>query len=100
MGLTMQGDVCPSCSCRDVLSHRQRSVCDGVLFWSCSDCGFAWPRFSSPISSCLVQISIRAAEDYVALSRRSDRSGQVFQSTATSGVALTPATGSPPARHR
>jgi hypothetical protein len=70
----VKGDECPSCSCRIVRGHERRGVCDGVLFWSCVDCGFAWPRFSSPVTSRLVQLSIEAAENHDPRTRRSDRS--------------------------
>lgn len=29
-----------------VIGHEVRGVYDGVLFWSCPDCGQAWPRFT------------------------------------------------------
>lgn len=29
-----------------VIGHEVRGVYDGVLFWSCPDCGKAWPRFT------------------------------------------------------
>lgn len=48
-------------------------ICEGVLFWSCTDCGFAWPRFAGPISDWVVQASIEAAEEYEPRTRRSDR---------------------------
>jgi len=67
------GDECPACSCRDIVGHERRGVCDGVLFWSCADCGFTWPRFSSPVTDRLVQVSINAAEEYEPRSRQSDR---------------------------
>ena len=68
----MTGDECPACSGSNVLGH-EGAVCDGVLFWSCEDCGFTWPRFTSPVSSGLVHASIEAAEEYEPHSRRSDR---------------------------
>ena len=60
----MTGDQCPACSGRDLVGHERPEVCAGVLFWSCADCGFAWPRFIAPVSSKLVQASIEAAEEY------------------------------------
>lgn len=30
---------------RRVMGHEVRGVYDGVLFWSCPDCGHAWPRW-------------------------------------------------------
>ena len=70
----MTGEECPACSSRAVLNHERRQVYDGgVLFWSCPDCGYAWPRFTSPVSSGLVQLSINAAEEYEPHTRRSDR---------------------------
>jgi Zn ribbon nucleic-acid-binding protein len=77
----VKGAECPSCSCRDVRGHEIRGVCDGVLFWSCVDCGFSWPRFSIPLTSGLVQASIEAAEDYDPHTRRSDRSIHASYST-------------------
>jgi Zn ribbon nucleic-acid-binding protein len=71
--LTVTGEECPACSGRDVLSHEGREPSHGVLFWSCADCGFTWPRFTHPVSDELVQESIDAAEQYEAHSRRSDR---------------------------
>jgi uncharacterized Zn finger protein len=67
------GDECPSCSGHAVLGHELSEVSRDVLFWSCADCGFTWPRFTSPVSSALVQASIRAADEYEPLTRRSDR---------------------------
>ena len=29
-----------------VMGHEVRGVYDGVLFWSCPDCGHAWPRWT------------------------------------------------------
>lgn len=29
-----------------VMGHEVRGVYDGVLYWSCPDCGRAWPRFA------------------------------------------------------
>jgi hypothetical protein len=29
-----------------VMGHEIRGVYDGVLFWSCPDCGLAWPRWN------------------------------------------------------
>ena len=70
---TVTDDECLACSGQDVVGHERPSVCAGVLFWSCADCGFTWPRFTNPISSGLVQASIEAAEQYEPHSRRSDR---------------------------
>jgi uncharacterized Zn finger protein len=69
----MTDGECPACSNQHVLSHQHRKVYDGVLFWSCEDCGFTWPRFISPLSGGLVQASINAAEEYEPHTRRSDR---------------------------
>ena len=69
----MTGDECPACSCREVIGHERRDVCHGVLFWSCADCGFTWPRFTSPATSQLVHASIVAADEYEPRTRRSDR---------------------------
>jgi len=69
----VKGNECPACNGRDVLGHERHTVCDVVLFWSCADCGFTWPLFSSPVTSPLVQASINAAEEYEPHSRRSDR---------------------------
>lgn len=30
---------------RREIGHEVRGVYDGVLFWSCPDCGHAWPRW-------------------------------------------------------
>ena len=72
-GGTVTGDECPACSGRDLVGHERPEVCAGVLFWSCADCGFTWPRFTSPVSDGLVQASISAADEYEPHSRRSDR---------------------------
>lgn len=29
-----------------VMGHEVGGVYDGVLFWSCPDCGIAWPRWT------------------------------------------------------
>lgn len=31
---------------RREMGHEVRGVYDGVLFWSCPDCGHAWPRWT------------------------------------------------------
>jgi len=71
--LTVTGNECPACSGQDVSGHERPEVCDGVLFWSCADCGHTWPRFTSPLSDGLVEVSINAAEEYEPRTRCSDR---------------------------
>ena len=61
----MAGDQCPACGGAEVLGHEDHEVCDGVLFWSCTDCGFAWPRFIDPLTAPLVLASVEAARDYM-----------------------------------
>jgi len=61
---TVKGDECPACSGPHVIGHERPEVREGSLFWSCADCGFTWPRFTSPASSPLVHTSIQAAEEY------------------------------------
>ena len=68
----MTGEECPACTARAVRPHERRELHDGVLFWSCDDCGFSWPRFTTPLSSALVLASIAAAEEYEPHTRRSD----------------------------
>lgn len=29
-----------------LIGHEIQGVYDGVLFWSCPDCGIAWPRWT------------------------------------------------------
>jgi hypothetical protein len=81
---TVTGDDCPACGGRDVRGHERSEVCTGALFWSCTDCGFPWPRFASPVSRWLVQTSIDAAEEHEPRTRRSDRcrSGRTAGSVA------------------
>jgi hypothetical protein len=67
------GDECPACSGREIYGRERGEPSDGVLFWSCQDCGFTWPQFTSPLSSWLVQASIIAAEKSEPRSLRSDR---------------------------
>ncbi len=31
---------------RREIGHEVPGVYDGILFWSCPDCGFAWPRWT------------------------------------------------------
>lgn len=38
---------CPACCSEDPstrLGHVVQGVYDGVLFWSCASCGYAWSR--------------------------------------------------------
>lgn len=35
---------CPSCKSHRVCGHEVRGVFDGVLYWSCMACGWAWER--------------------------------------------------------
>ena len=48
--LPVSGRVCPSCSAPEGrwLGHEIRGVYDGVLYWSCLDCGHAWNRWTDP----------------------------------------------------
>lgn len=43
----MTTPTCPDCGNDDqgaLAGHEIRGIYDGVLFWSCLECGFAWPR--------------------------------------------------------
>jgi uncharacterized Zn finger protein len=41
----MKGNLaCPACGSDEVLGHEISSVYDGVLFWSCNECGHGWAR--------------------------------------------------------
>ena len=40
--------LCAECGAKDerIIGHVVRGVYDGVLVWSCADCGHVWPRFA------------------------------------------------------
>lgn len=35
---------CPDCQFDEYIGHVIPNVSAGTLFWSCMECGFAWPR--------------------------------------------------------
>lgn len=44
----MSGWTCDTCMSSRRVGHEIQGVFDGVLYWSCEDCGLAVPREFSP----------------------------------------------------
>lgn len=54
----MTFDTCPYCNAdlrtasgRREIGHEIQGVYDGVLYWMCPDCSYAWPRFTDTKAS-------------------------------------------------
>lgn len=59
---TTLSDDCPKCGSGDYGGYEVRGVYDGVLFWLCLNCGWAYPRiFGAPRMDGLSQ---RYADDF------------------------------------
>lgn len=61
-------EACPACDDRtpgNRTGHVDRDTYDGVLWWSCQRCGYAWSR-GFPLGSALDLAAKRAVVSYLA----------------------------------
>ena len=54
---------CPFCGDPDYVGHEVLGVYDGVLYWVCTKCNYAWPRFTDKRQR-LSQLSKEYADEH------------------------------------
>ena len=54
---------CPHCGDTDYIGFEVRGVYDGVLYWVCSKCNYAWARFTDGRTR-LTQLSREYADEH------------------------------------
>lgn len=54
---------CPFCGDPDYVGHEVLGVYDGVLYWVCSVCQYAWPRWTDGRNR-LTQLAREYANDW------------------------------------
>lgn len=57
---------CPDCKAEDheIMGHEVPEIYDGILYWSCMGCGFAWPRdWETPYRKVMAQVYAQRHND-------------------------------------